>query len=473
MDVNQAAPVQGTSLAHALRAPHYVTRNWLVFLSFLAFVVARYIQLGARKDFLATLRFELILGLALIVIVGFEMNQRKPEIGRARSILVTIGLLFVAMIIQLPLAADPEMANKIFMDRVIKFAFLTCFMVVMIESPRYLKLFLAAFLFSVFYITLESTEGLVSGALVWQNQGINRLHGAVPIYEHPNSLGGVAMGSLPFVAFLFSRVKSWLVRLGLLALTGTSLICVVYSGSRTVYVGLLAFGLWWLFQSEKKGKFLLYGAVAGAIGLSMLPQEYIERFKSIGGHEKEGQSKATRIVILKDAWIILQENPLGVGVASFPAVRLERFNRKQDTHNLYLEVATNLGWQGLAVFLALVWVMMLEFRRTMFGFRAQIQQLVRAGKVSGLPPPLRRRIVAHVEDLRFMIASAQAAGGFIFVRLVLGLFGMDLYEVYWWFGAGLALVLSGLLVTSTRNTRIFLLAMQDQGLRKIGHEGLG
>jgi hypothetical protein len=162
------------------------------------------------------------------------------------------------------------------------------------------------------------------------------------------------------------------------------------------------------------------------------------------------------MVILQDAWVILQENPFGVGVASFPAVRQRRFGRMQDTHNLYLEVGTNLGVQGLAVFLFLVGAMMAEFRRTALDFRAQVAQLMRAGRVKGLPQPLRSRLSVHVRELKFLISSAQAAGGFILIRLVLGLFGMDLYEVYWWFGAGLALILSGLVVATRRNTKILL-----------------
>ncbi len=435
------------------RLPWYYQRNWMVFLGFLAFVVARYVQLGARRDFLATMRFEFILGLVIIFLVGQQMATRKPQIGRAQPLLWSISLLFIAMIVQLPLAADPDMAQKIFMDRVIKFAFMTFFMVVMIESPKYLKWFLAAFLFSVFYITLESVRGLVSGGLVWQNQGIMRLHGAVPIYEHPNSLGGVAMGSLPFVAFYMTQVKSKILKLALLALAGTSMVCVIYSGSRTAYVGLVAFIMWWFFQAENKSKFVLWALIAGVAALSVMPEEYIERFKSIGGEEKEGHSKEARMVILTDAWTVLLENPIGVGVASFPAVRYLRFGRKQDTHNLYLEVATNLGWQGFIVFMALVWVMMSEFRRAALDFRMQLRYLAKASRVSGVPPSLRNRIVTHAKDLKFLVATAQAAGGFILIRLVLGLFGMDLYEVYWWFGAGLALVLSGLIVSTRRNTK--------------------
>ena len=45
--------------------------------------------------------------------------------------------------------------------------------------------------------------------------------------------------------------------------------------------------------------------------------------------------------------------------------------------------------------------------------------------------------------------------GFIFIRLVMGFFGMDLYEVYWWFSAGLAIVLSNLVVITGKNMAAF------------------
>jgi len=34
---------------------------------------------------------------------------------------------------------------------------------------------------------------------------------------------------------------------------------------------------------------------------------------------------------------------------------------------------------------------------------------------------------------------------FIMIRLVLGLFGMDLYEIYWWFAFSLTISLSNIL----------------------------
>jgi len=439
--------------------PFYPTRNKLIFMTFLAFVVARYIQLGARRDILATIRFEFLLGVLVTVMVGSALGSRKPELGRSNGLLYFIGLLFGAMIIQVPFAADPVYARQIFMDRVIKFAILTFLMIVLIESPRYLRYFVFVFLFSLFYITLEAVRGLITGGLVWQNQGIMRLHGAVPIYMHPNSLGGVATGPLPFVVFLYPHLRAWYLKIGLLALLATSLICIVYSGSRTAYIGFLGFLLWWFIQTPNKIRFLVRFLVVGAVFVSIIPDQYIERFESIGGQEKEGHSSAARLVILKDAVAIFAEHPIGVGVGSFPAVRMAEFGRYQDTHNLYLEVATNLGIQGLLVFLGLIWIMMSQFRNNQRIFKNQILVLKRS-----LPPPreipreVRTMINRHFRDLDFLVVVAQSAGGFIFTRLVVGFFGMDLYEVYWWFGCGLAISLAGISVQARRNTR-WLLSM--------------
>lgn len=440
--------------------PRYVQASWLVFAVFLAFVVVRYVQAGERMGLLKAIRFEFLLGGVSIILATIQLSARKPELGRAQLLLGSIVLLFFCMVVQLPMAADPVIARKIFNDRAFKFAMLTFLIVVFVESPLYLQWFLAAFLFSIFYITLESVQGLISGGLYWQNQGVMRLHGAVPLYGHPNSLGGVSLGVLPYVVYLWSQMRRWYLRAGLLALATTACICVVYSGSRTAYIGLIGLVIWMFIQAERKVKFAARTLIVGAIVVVALPQQYIERFASIGGQEKEGRSKEARIVILQDAWTIFMENPLGVGVASFPAKRMERFGRSQDTHNLYLEVATNLGIQGFVAFAVLVGSMMVALRRAKSEFKRQRRRL-RALQRFAPAPGVRSALAAHDRDLRLFIAVAKATGGFVFVRLVLGLFGMDLYEIYWWFGAGMAISLSGLAVTSMRRTLYLEQAIMD------------
>lgn len=443
-----------------LRALRYWDPPLLVMGVFLTFVVARYMQWGARRDILATIRIELLLGAALILVCIFLLQTAPISLSQlpgARRVVTMISLLFGAMIIQLPLAADPGIASQVFWDRVVKFAMLSLFIAVLIRSPKAMRWFMFAFLFACFYVTQEAARGAFSGGLIWENQGVMRLHGAVPIYAHPNSLAGVAMGVVPFVVFIAPALKSRIWKLIILMPLGTSLICLIYSGSRTGYVAFFAFLLFWWSKSRKKLKWILVAAGISLAAYPLIPDEYIGRFKSIGGQEAEGHSKEKRIVILQDAVTILAENPLGVGVASFPVVRSERFGRSQDTHNLYLEVATNLGIQGFVIFVLLITSLLSTFKAAEQSLEQDGLSLQRWARTQ-TDRRARRSVERQIQDYRMLKSVAVAASGFIWVRLALGMFGMDLYEVYWWFAAGLAISLEQIAKRVRRNTRRFLIS---------------
>jgi len=346
------------------------------------------------------------------------------------------------MVIQIPFAANPVMAKFIFFDRgVFKFTMMGFFIVVMVQSPRTLLWFLLAFLFACFYVTQESTQGLISGGLYWENQGVMRLHGSVRMYAHPNSLAGLAMGVIPFVIFLFPVVKSKIIRIGFLAVFCTSLICVIFSGSRTAYVAIIALLLYWWVVSRKKTRFLMIGIIVLGIAFPVVPQQYRDRLKSITGEEAQGHSKTSRILILEDAWEIFLSHPGGVGLASFPAVRMERFGRRQDTHNLYFEIGTNLGLQGLVAFFAFLYFLFRGNYHSYKFFQGRFRQFAPYLHHSGLSPPVRRALKGFQSDMLFLMAVVKAVAGFVFVRLMLGFFGMDMYEIYWWFAVGLTVAL--------------------------------
>ncbi|MBK8015274.1 MAG: O-antigen ligase family protein [Betaproteobacteria bacterium] len=243
---------------------------------------------------------------------------------------------------------------------------------------------------------------------------------------------------------------------------------MIYSGSRTAYLGLISLLLWWFFQSRKKRRFLAIATAVCILAVPLIPDQYIERFKSIGGKEAEGHSKLARKQVMNDALVVFMENPLGIGVGSFPVVRAARFGREAvDTHNLYLEVATNLGVQGLVAFLGLVGVLLASFRDSARAFRGQQLQLIRLAGDGKLPAAASRHARRHFQDLAFCYAMAQATAGYILVRLVLGFFGMDLYEIYWWVGAGIAVSLAGLVTTTRKRTRFIVqvIVTEDESRR--------
>ena len=187
-----------------------------------------------------------------------------------------------------------------------------------------------------------------------------------------------------------------------------------------------------------------------AVILYLVPQDYLDRAYTVFTlKEKEGKSAETRVEILTDAWTILKEQPFGVGVAAFQVVRKERFGRVQDTHNLYLQVATNLGVHGLVVFLVFIALMWRALRRSGRLLGAQAARLTeRVADAGGGSPEL----VKHLSDVEFMRATAVAVELFLVIRLALGMFGMDLYEIYWWFSLGLTVALHHLSQLADRRT---------------------
>jgi O-antigen ligase len=164
--------------------------------------------------------------------------------------------------------------------------------------------------------------------------------------------------------------------------------------------------------------------------IPLIPADYMERFDSIFTlQDKEGHSTEKRMVILEDSWEIFKEHPLGVGVAAFPKVRMDRFGRNQDTHNLYLEIATNLGFQGFIVVSLFIYKMLATLNNIRASAQMNIIKLLNNGN---------HRNDILINDLNFVKSLSLATISFIIIRLTLGLFGMDLYEIYWWFAVGIS-----------------------------------
>lgn len=398
-------------------------------LFFSGYVIVWYLQVGERIDALGAIRIEFIYAalatcVAILLIGNIEINS--PLNGYLIAYLVVL-------LIQVPLSRDFDASWNIFINRIVKFAFLGFFIVAFVKSPRGLRFFLVAFLMACMKIGQEGFYGKITGGMMWQNQGVMRLHGTTSLYGHPNSLSGNALGTLPFV-FCFFPLSRRFVKCALVVLAVFAVTIVLYSGSRTGYVGIIVFLFAIVAWSKNRIKAMLFLTIICLGIIPMIPQQYVDRFYSIFTQkEAEGSSSEARIVILKDAWEVFLENPLGIGVAAFPKVRRERFGRSQDTHNLYLEVATNLGIQGFVVFALLVSQLLRTLKRLERTFSDQLQSI---RSINECP-----MADDHCKDLALLHATAKAVFLFVIIRLCLGLFGMDLYEIYWWFAIGLTIAL--------------------------------
>lgn len=385
-------------------------------LSFYVFIW--YMQIGDRFGILGAIRIEFIVGSLLIILSLMAVSQpATTTVNHYSGLIRAIVIFYLILIIYTFCSYNSQHSQTVFFDRVLKFSMFTLFIGALVRNEAELKLVLLGYFLAMFKIIQEGLVGGIGGGLVWENQGIPRLHGVTKMYVHPNSLSGLAVSALPFFIFLLPYQKRFIQLIFLGGIIGL-LYIVMTTGSRTGYIATAVLFICLLLRvGIFKPKTLMLLALSFTVMVAVVPQSYKDRFGTMFKSKEEmGGSANKRLEIIEDAWAISLKYPLGVGIQAFPYVRGLEFGREQDTHNLYLEVLTNLGPIGFIAFFAFI---------------------IAIFKVN-----LKSRKIFLQEDRRFLAELCYVVNLYILCRLVLGLFGMDLYEVYWWFAAGMTISLA-------------------------------
>jgi putative inorganic carbon (hco3(-)) transporter len=406
--------------------------------AFSLYIVVWFLEFGKRVEALGALRFEFLLGGGLVVAALIAITARVES--NTSRLTKFICLYFAFLLFHLALSRYFWISWDVFVERLLKFSCMALFIYAFVRSPRTLRIFVFVLMLVFFKLGSEAFLGKVTGSMVWENQGIMRLNGQLGSrFGHPNSLSGLAVGTLPFIYYLFPVVsRKW--RLGLLVLLAFAVNIIIFTGSRTGYLATIALaGFLWM-RSGKKGRFLAALVIVAAVGLPYLPDQYEGRFKSaFVGQEIEGRSKAGRLEIAGDAWQLFLENPQGLGIYSFRSARVELLGKADyDTHNLYLQVMVDLGVVGTVVFGLLIVGLWQELRSTDLTL-ARAEGELRAALARA--PARSEEGQRHLADICFMRATAAAFLAYVFARLVMGLFGHDLYEIYWWLAAGASIAI--------------------------------
>ena len=399
------------------------------------FIAVNFLEVGTRINFIREIRFEFLLGgiLTAFSIVQIISKKYKPS-----KLLKYIVLLYLFVAIQVPLSIDVEYSSTVFIDHYVKFSMLALFITVFIRSPSAMKLLVGVFLVICFRLLYEATLGWITGNLVWQSQGIDRLHGSTPLLGHPNSLSTFALCTLPFAYFLFS-LGGKIYKVFFLMLLSMVFLVVLNTGSRAGYLTLFGFVVILILKSDHKKLVILFTIAVMVLAVNFIPDQYIGRFESIYKvEERKTGSADARMQIMEDAWEIFKKHPFGVGVQTFPLARTIYFDRQQNIHNLYLEVLTNLGIQGFIVWLLFLAAIFSTIRENNETFTS----LVKVDSTS--TKSLKKHV--NLSELLFLIKVNEAIKYYIIIRLFLGLFAMDFYQNQWWFALGIVLALNHIAV---------------------------
>ncbi len=182
----------------------------------------------------------------------------------------------------------------------------------------------------------------------------------------PNDIAYVLVSLLPFCVSYFLLSEGWMRKAIGIAGGLSSIILILYTGSRSGLLGLAAVGAMVLFTSmgsiktsQKLSVIISVLVVVVLIGGSL----NVERYLSITSIDDDYNvsSDSGRIGIWTKAVELLLQNPVtGVGVRCFPMAigyfreSLQERPLWQAAHNSYIEIVVETGVFGFAVFLSLI-----------------------------------------------------------------------------------------------------------------------
>jgi hypothetical protein len=181
--------------------------------------------------------------------------------------------------------------------------------------------------------------------------GIARMIGVDQTLGDPNSFGGSIVYALPLVLAFWRCQPTIRVKAFLLFYVMLSAGCVLLTGSRSSFLGLLVWCLYAVLVSKQRWKVILPLALAAPLAWTVLPPSLQTRFETIidpsVGPANAIESSESRWEGLYTGLELFAKNPLsGIG----PGVWRVATGKLLESHNLYGQLLGELGGLGGAAF---------------------------------------------------------------------------------------------------------------------------
>ena len=294
-----------------------------------------------------------IAGLAAMAVRRLRSGQ---TIAKVNAEVIGVIMLGGVILLTIPFSIWPGGSLKVFSDIYVKIILIFALMISTITTPRRLRQMTWVMIIASGYLAGRGVFDYLRGVNLVEG---DRLRGAVGgMFENPNDF---ALNLVTFLAptlFIVIQDKKPSRRLFASFLAVLMLAATVFTKSRSGFLGLVAMGLVVVYYTARLKPGIVFGILlAGLLALPVMPSSFWNRMDSIMNAEEDPTgSRAARVRLLNQGLEVFAENPLtGIGAGQFqnyngPGV-VEKW---RVTHNVWLQVAAELGIFGFAVFLFLV-----------------------------------------------------------------------------------------------------------------------
>lgn len=289
-------------------------------------------------------------------------------------------------------------------------------LVTTVQTEEDLRKIVLTFLVVMTGYMLHSLLEFMNGRYVYR-MGINRMLG-IDSTSDSNSFAMSIVLSLVFVPVLWRTSTAPRMRPFLLGYMGLSALCVALTGSRGAFVALLVWAGIVVWNSAWRSRLLALAIPAAPVLFMLLPPSLQSRFETIvnpaAGPKNAQESSQGRIDGFLVGMQLWQDNPaVGVG----PGAWRKATGRLLESHNLYGQVAGELGTLGVLAMLGVV-----------AGYVANIRAIRGACPTWPEAPP------------DFLRLLAGAVGTALLLLLLGGLIGHNLFRPHWMIYAGFLII---------------------------------
>lgn len=403
---------------------HPGEKKW-PFYGLLIYTMMFYSQFAGRYPFLAPLRLEFFLGITLIIYAFAQIFSGKVRFKE--NLMNFAALLFISIaFITIPFAYVKISALNAFYD-LLKFFAIYLMIITTINNEKKLKVFVYVYEAMIVLIFFEPfIQSLQGKGFIWNN-GMWRLRGVTNYFGHPNQLGGMTAANLPFLFYLFKYQHSKFWKIIYLILIIASLRVIMLTQSRTAFVGVMAFAFFvWIF-SKKKVISIVAISIVLLITWYFAPPETRDRFLTLGmadrvvsgraDHDEAG-SMYSRWVLIQRGFEAFKENPIiGLGLNCYMSFNGHRYGYFFPPHNTYIQALSEMGIVGTFAFLLVLFM--------------TLSNLIKS----------KKRLNYLFDKYAFLETMISVVMVYLLVRMVVSMFGQELYDNYWWIGAGLSVVI--------------------------------
>ena len=227
-------------------------------------------------------------------------------------------------------------------------------LVTSVRDEKDLKLLIFFFIGATGLYMSHSMLEYINGRYEWR-MGISRMIGVDSTYCNPNAFAGTLVFAFPLTLPLWADKPSRFRRFLLLGYAVGSVACILLTGSRAGFAGMLAFGLLYVLTTSRRRTGILLVAAAACIAAVALPGELQNRFLTLVddsyGPNNARASAEGRLQGFMYGLQLFEQSPLtGTGLSTFAMLT----RREGAAHNLYGQVLSEMGLIGAAALLGLV-----------------------------------------------------------------------------------------------------------------------